>query len=216
MWKSFASLLVQVMKSAIMSPLRRWLQQLEEYEDIAEVGEIARRYLAMNAFDGVLTMIGVLIGNYSAGVESARVVITTGLATSMAIGVSGFWGAYFTESAERKRDLNDLESYTLTDLNETKIGRASRAAAIVVSLVDGLAPFLAALVVLLPFFLPSLWGEIYRSYYLSMVMALGALFALGAFLGAISRANIALTGAKMIGAGLLSMLLGYLLRLFGG
>lgn len=199
-----------------MSPLRRWLQQLKEYEDIAEVGEIARRYLAMNAFDGVLTMIGVLIGNYSAGVESARVVITTGLATSMAIGVSGFWGAYFTESAERKRDLNDLESYTLTDLNETKIGRASRAAAIVVSLVDGLAPFLAALVVLSPFFLPSLWGEIYRSYYLSMVMALGALFALGAFLGAISGENIALMGAKMIGAGLLSMLLGYLLRIFEG
>lgn len=199
-----------------MSPLRQWLQQLREYEDIAEVGEIARRYLAMNAFDGVLTMIGVLIGNYSAGVESARVVITTGLATSMAIGVSGFWGAYFTESAERKRDLEDLESYTLTDLNETKIGRASRVAAIVVSLVDGLAPFLAALVVLLPFFLTSLWGNIYHSYYLSLAMALGALFALGAFLGAISRENMALTGVKMIGAGVLAMVLGYLLRLFEG
>jgi len=199
-----------------MSPLRQWLQQLREYEDIAEIGEIARRYFAMNAFDGVLTMIGVLIGNYSAGVESARVVISTGLATSMAIGVSGFWGAYFTESAERKRDLDDLESYTLTDLNETKIGRASRAAAIVVSLVDGLAPFLAALVVLSPFFLTSLWGEIYHSYYLSLAMALGALFALGAFLGAISRENIALTGVKMIGAGLLAMVLGYLLSPFGG
>jgi predicted membrane protein (TIGR00267 family) len=199
-----------------MSPLRRWLQQLREYEDIAEVGQIARRYFAMNAFDGVLTMIGVLIGNYSAGVESARVVISTGLATSMAIGVSGFWGAYFTESAERKRDLDDLESYTLADLNETKIGRASRAAAIVVSLVDGLAPFLAALVVLLPFYVTSLWGEIYHSYYLSLAMALGVLFALGAFLGAISRENMALTGVKMIGAGLLAMVLGYLLRLFEG
>jgi len=196
-----------------MSPLRGWLQQLREYEDIAKVGEIARRYFAMNAFDGVLTMIGVLVGNYSAGVESARVVISTGLATSMAIGVSGFWGAYFTESAERKRGLDDLESYTLTDLNETKIGRASRAAAIVVSLVDGFAPFLAAMVVLLPFFLTSLWGNIYHSYYLSMAMALGVLFVLGAFLGAISRENMALTGVKMIGAGLLAMVLGYLLRL---
>lgn len=196
--------------------MRRWLQQLREYEDISEVGEIARRYLAMNAFDGVLTMIGVLIGNYSAGVESTRVVLFTGLATSMAIGVSGFWGAYFTESAERKRDLNDLESYTLTGLEETKIGRASRVAAIVVSLVDGCAPFLAALVVLSPFFLAPLWGEIYRSYYLSLAMALGALFALGVFLGAISRENIALTGMKMIGAGLLSMALGYLLRLLEG
>lgn len=199
-----------------MSPLRRWLQQLREYEDISEVGEIARRYFVMNAFDGVLTMIGVLIGNYSAGVESTRVVISIGLATSMAIGVSGFWGAYFTESAERKRDLDALERYTLTDLNKTKIGRASRAAAIVVSLVDGFAPFLAGLVVLSPFFLTSLWGEIYHSYYLSLAMALGVLFALGAFLGAMSRENIALTGVKMIGAGLLAMVLGYLLRLFEG
>jgi len=199
-----------------MSPLKRWLQQLREYEDIAEVGGIARRYLAMNAFDGVLTIIGVLVGNYAAGVQSARVVIFTGLATSMAMGVSGFWGAYFTESAERKRDLDDLESYTLTDLEDTKIGRASRTAAIVVSLVDGFAPFLAALVALLPFFLTPLWGNIYRSYYLSLSMALGVLFALGAFLGAISRENIALTGVKMIGAGLLSMVLGYLLKLFGG
>ena len=99
-----------------MNSLRRWLQQLKEYEDIAQVGQIARRYFAMNAFDGVLTMIGVLIGNYSAGVESARVIISTGLATSMAIGVSGFWGAYFTESAERKRDLDDLEILPLGGL----------------------------------------------------------------------------------------------------
>ena len=192
-----------------MSFLKRRLQQFKEYDDIAEIGEIARRYFVMNAFDGILTIIGVLTGSYAARVESASVVISTGLATSVAMGISGLWGAYFTEAAERKRDLDDLENHTLTDLSETRIGRASRVAGVIVALVDGLAPFLSALVALSPFFFSASLGDIYLSYNLSLGIALLSLFGLGAFLGTISRGNIILWGLKMIGAGLLSIGLGY-------
>ena len=194
-----------------MSFLKRRLQQFKEYDDIAEISEIARRYFVMNAFDGILTIIGVLTGSYAARVESASVVISTGLATSVAMGISGLWGAYFTETAERKRDLDDLENHTLTDLSETRIGRASRLAGVIVALVDGLAPFLSALVALSPFFFSASLGDIYLSYYLSLGIALLSLFGLGAFLGMVSRENIVLWGLKMIGAGLLSIVLGYLL-----
>jgi predicted membrane protein (TIGR00267 family) len=191
--------------------LARKLNELKEYSDIASIGEIARRYFAMNAFDGVLTIIGVLMGNYTAHVRDAGIVIVTGFSTSMAIGISGLWGAYLTESAERKRELDDLESRTLTDLSETKIGRASRAAVVVVALVDGLAPFLAALVVLLPFFFSGLLADIVLSYYVSLGMALVVLFALGVFLGKVSKENLVISGLKMIGAGVVSILLSYVL-----
>jgi predicted membrane protein (TIGR00267 family) len=194
-----------------MSFLKHRLRQFREYDDIAEIGEIARRYFVMNAFDGVLTIIGVLTGSYVARVESASVVISTGLATSIAMGISGLWGAYFTETAERKRELDKLENHTLTDLSETRIGRASRVAGVIVSLVDGFAPFLSALVALLPFFFSIYLGDIYISYYLSLSIALLALFSLGAFLGMVSRENMVLWGLKMVGAGLLSIVLGYLL-----
>jgi predicted membrane protein (TIGR00267 family) len=194
-----------------MSFLKRRLRQFKDYDDIAEIGEIARRYFVMNAFDGTLTIIGILTGSYAARVESASVVITTGLATSVAMGISGLWGAYFTEAAERKRDLDELEEHTLTDLSKTRIGRASRVAGFIVALVDGLAPFLTALVALLPFFFSVSLGDIYLCYYLSLGIALLSLFSLGAFLGMVSRENIALWGLKMIGAGLLSIVLGYLL-----
>lgn len=194
-----------------MGFLKRRLRQFKDYNDIAEIGEIVRRYFVMNAFDGTLTIIGVLTGSYVARVKSASVVISTGLATSVAMGVSGLWGAYFTEAAERKRDLNELENHTLTDLSETRIGRASRMAGIIVALVDGLAPFLSALVALLPFFFNVSLGDVYLCYYLSLGIALLSLFGLGAFLGMVSRENIALWGLKMIGAGLLSIVLGYLL-----
>lgn len=165
----------------------------------------------MNAFDGVLTIIGVLMGNYMAEVRQPAIVITTGLSTCIAMGVSGLWGAYLTESAERKRGLDELQNHTLTDLSQTKIGRASRAAVVIVALVDGLAPFLSALVVLVPFFFAAFLSDITISYYLSLGMALATLFGLGAFLGVVAKQGLLVSGGKMITAGLVSIVLSYLL-----
>lgn len=198
-----------------MAPIRRLvgrrIEELREYADIADIGEIARRYFAMNAFDGVLTIIGVLMGNYMAEVRQPAIVITTGLSTCIAMGVSGLWGAYLTESAERKRGLDELQNHTLTDLSQTKIGRASRAAVVIVALVDGLAPFLSALVVLVPFFFAAFLSDITISYYLSLGMALATLFGLGAFLGVVAKQGLLVSGGKMITAGLVSIVLSYLL-----
>ena len=147
-----------------MTHLRRELARLKEYHQVAEIGEIARRYFAMNSFDGILTILGVLTGNFLARVSDPTVIVLTGLTTSVSMAVSGLWGAYLTESAERQRGLDDLEEHTLSDLSGTRIGRAARVAVAVVALVDGLAPLLASVLVLLPFFLTSLWGSITVSY----------------------------------------------------
>ena len=195
-----------------MTHLRRELERLKQYHEVAEIGEIARRYFAMNSFDGILTILGVLMGNYLARVRDPTVVIVTGMATSVSMGVSGLWGAYLTESAERQKSLDDLEEQTLTDLSQTRIGRASRAAVVIVALVDGLAPLLASLFVLSPFFLTDPLGDIQYSYYLALAIALLSLFGLGAFLGRISRQNVLLAGLKMIVAGVVALVLSYLIE----
>ncbi len=197
------------------SMTQRW-NVLREYNRISGTAEIARRYLVMNAFDGVLTIIGVLMGNYMAGVRDVAIVINTGLTTSIAMGVSGLWGAYLTESAERERDLAELEKSTLTDLKNTKIGRASRWAVIVVSLVDGLAPFVAALLVMIPLFFSNLIGSVEVSYLLSLALSLLTLFGLGVFLGRISKRNIVIYGLRTLIAGVVSIALGFLLGVKGG
>ena len=194
-----------------MSRLRGMLQRIWEYDRLANISEIARRYFAMNAFDGVLTIIGVLMGNLTAGVDTSKIVLSTGLATSIAMGVSGLWGAYLTEAAERKRDLVELSNQTLTDLNNTRIGRASRVAAVAVAVIDGLSPFLAALIVLIPFFVTGLFPTITWVYYTSLGMALLILFSLGLFLGHISRGNLIIYGAKTVFAGAVSILISLLL-----
>ncbi len=199
-------------KDKSKNPVRRILDQANQYNDIANVGEIARRYFVMNAFDGVLTIIGMLMGNMAAGVTRPNIVITTGLSTSIAMGISGLWGSYLTESAERKHDLDELSRSTLTDLNGSRIGRASRYAAIVVSIVDGISPFLAALLVLIPFFFYGIFPNIQVVYYTTLGVALVTLFTLGVFLGNISKENLIISGIKTAVAGIISIVIGSLLN----
>ena len=45
-----------------MNPFYRRLQIWREYTEISEAGQIARRAFANNSFDGVLTMVGVVMG----------------------------------------------------------------------------------------------------------------------------------------------------------
>jgi predicted membrane protein (TIGR00267 family) len=194
-----------------MSRFREALTRIREYDDLVHISEIGRRYFAMNAFDGVLTIIGVLMGNLMAGVDEPRIVVSTGMATCIAMGISGLWGAYLTEAAERRRDLVELGRYTLTDLSDTRIGRASRAAVAVVALIDGLSPFLAALVVLIPFFTAGLFPAVTWAYYSSLGMAMLTLFGLGLFLGRVSQGNLISYGIRTVIAGVLSIVISFLL-----
>jgi predicted membrane protein (TIGR00267 family) len=202
-----------------MSWFPKALQRFQEYDNLVDVSGIGRRYFAMNAFDGVLTIIGVLMGNLMARVDEPRIVVSTGMATCIAMGISGLWGAYLTEVAERRRDLVELGRYTLTDLNDTCIGHASRMAVVVVAVIDGLSPFVAALAVLIPFFaaglLPTiaagLLPTIAWAYYSSLGVAMLALFGLGFFLGHVSKGNMIGYGVKTVIAGVICVVISFFL-----
>ena len=193
------------------SSISEFLEEIQTYNQIVGIAEIARRYFAMNAFDGVLTTIGVLAGNYLAGVRDLSIPIRTGIATSIAMGISGLWGAYLTETAERQRELAELEKISLIDQTDTSIGRASRFAVIVVSIVDGLAPALAAMIVLIPLFLDSVIGNPILSYGLAAGTALLCLFGLGMFLGKVSEKSLIGFGIKTLLAGVVAILINFLL-----
>src|SRR5674536_188605 len=130
-------------KPTIGARLRRQAETLRHYHEIAEVGEIARREFAMNAFDGVLTALGVLVGGYLGGVDSPRAIFVVVLSTAVGMGVSGFYGSYLVERAERGRAMRELEESTLSSLEDTTIAAASRYATIVIAFVDGVSPFLS-------------------------------------------------------------------------
>lgn len=88
----------------------RW----KNYANMSNLGPIARRYFVMNAFDGVLTALGLIIGTFilflrdPSGATQADIVIP-GLATTLAIGISGIMGAFLAETAERKKASLELK-----------------------------------------------------------------------------------------------------------
>lgn len=192
-------------------PLKRFLRKAREYDAIAGISEIGRRAFAQNSFDGVLTAIGILMGTYFGHVQSPRTVLTTVFGASIAMGVSGMWGTYFAEKAERTKKTKELELQLMTRLKNTKIGKAERFAIVVISLIDGLSPFLASLLVLLPFFFIGS-HPILTAYIWSLVLAFLELALLGVFLGKISKENLIKSSLKMLFAGVVCIILTLLLE----
>ena len=202
------------MTPAKVKSANAWLREkfdlLSHYHEVAEVGEIMRRYFVINAFDGVLTTLGVLAGGYIAGVDRARAVISVIVTTAIGIGVAGFYGSYLVEKAERERARHELEEYTFSSLEDTSIASASTYATIVIAIVDGLSPVIAAAVAMIPFFFTSVIS-VHAAYFASGVVALVELFLLGIFLGRMSRDRLIVSGAKLVAAGLVALGLSLLL-----
>ncbi|NUN11562.1 VIT1/CCC1 transporter family protein [Candidatus Micrarchaeota archaeon] len=183
------------------------IDKWRKYWRITRADEIARRYFINNSFDGVLTTIGLLMGMFLAGVANTQIIITTSLSTGIAIGLSGFWGAFLTEVAERKKKLMELEKSLMRNLKDTEIERASSFASKIVALVDGLSPLLSTIIVILPFFFISTIDAYYLAFTIAGLMLVG----LGIFLGRVSKENQILLGLKMLAAGILAIGISYLL-----
>lgn len=188
-----------------------YIAKVRVYNKIAGISKIVRRYFAINGFDGVITSIGILLGNYIIGITEYKNVIIAGLAICISLGVSGVWSAYNSETAERKRELDDLEESTLYNLDETIISHAQKFATKVLAAVNGLSPVLMAFIPLTPF----LFGRfipINICYYSGFSIAFLILFGIGLFLGKISRSNLIVSGIKMLIAGGFCVLLSLLLK----
>ncbi|MCF2137833.1 MAG: hypothetical protein K9W43_11430 [Candidatus Thorarchaeota archaeon] len=178
--------------------------------------EIARRYLAMNAFDGALTMLGLIMGglltiNASNPTPGFNAILLAAAGTSIAMAVSGLSGSYLAETAEREREVEEIGKAMLTDMSHSMYAKASRTTSIVVALVDGLSPAVAAMIIILPlFFVPMGILEWQMSFYIAIIISMLLLFVLGLFLGSVSKKSIWGYGAKTLFAGILTAILLFL------
>ena len=186
------------------------LERIDDFLELTRSKGILRRYLAMNAFDGAMTSLGVVIGSYIAAVENPKSVLDIILLGAVAMAVSGFTGTYMVESAERKKRLNEIEEVSPSEAPAYR--RAARFVSAFAAVVDGSAPFLASVPCLIPFAL-AYYGviEIHVAFYSAIGGALATLFVIGAFLGKISESSIIYSGLKMVVAGSLVALIAFAL-----
>lgn len=184
----------------IRQRITNYINTIRTYNKIAGITRITRRYFAINGFDGVITSIGILLGNYIIKVSEPKNVLIAGFAVIISLGVSGVWSAYNSEAAERKKELDDLSESTLYGFEETVILRAQRFATIVLSAVNGFSPVVTAFIPLVPFFFAKSIPIEY-CYWSGFGLAFFILFGMGIFLGKVSRTNLVLSGIKMLLAG---------------
>ncbi len=192
--------------------IKRLAKDIGKYLKISNAAGILRRYFVMNAFDGALTIFGVILGSFAAGITDFSLVLSIGLATSVAVGISGVWGAFLTEAAERRRELKSLEKSLHRKLGGTDIDRAFNATTYITAAVDGLSPFLAAITILMPFIVAPAGVDANIIYYLSFLLSAVVFALLGAYLGRISRANILVSALKLLLAGAICTLIIILLQ----
>jgi len=191
--------------------LQEWFRKVKTYLDVTRAGGIARRYFVMNGFDGSMTMFGIVIGSWVGQINEAGIIVAAGLGACLAMGVSGFFGAFMAERAERRGHLRTLEA-TPTQPDPIHY-EASRFVSVYVALIDGISPTLTAIVSLAPFILTRMGLlSIDNAYIISVSLTLTTLFSLGFYLGRIARENVWLYSAQMLAVGIITAIIIFLLE----
>lgn len=162
-------------------------KQLRFLLDISHAHKITRRYFVTNGFDGALTTLGLIIGFYTSDIVAISVIINACVGAAIALAVSGFSSAYVSESAERAKELDELEHSLIRNLENTAHGKASRWVPILIAIVNGLAPLSMAIFIISPLLLVQMGLSIpFEALQASIGLAFVTLFFLGAFLGKVS------------------------------
>jgi len=191
--------------------LQEWFRKVKVYLDVTRAGGIARRYFVMNGFDGSMTMFGIIIGSWVGQITETGIIVAAGLGACLAMGVSGFFGAFMAERAERRGHLRTLEA-TPTQPDPIHY-EASKFVSVYVALIDGISPTLTAIVSLAPFILTRMGLlSIDNAYIISVSLTLTTLFSLGFYLGRIARENVWLYSAQMLAVGIITAIMIFLLE----
>ncbi|MFX1427986.1 MAG: VIT1/CCC1 transporter family protein [Promethearchaeota archaeon] len=224
-------------------------KKVKTYSKITKLWAIARRYFVNNFYDGMLTVLGILLGFFTLILKegeasvASHLVILTGLGSSISMFISGITGSYLSERAEQKKLKEDLkkamvifeESETELDESVTEIEKAmlihinnkiqtnqelnvkkkkkkktlqekaESFAILMVSIVNGLSPFLGGLVPLIPFFYAT--SANLSIFLISFSIILTCIILLGIFLGVVSKESILKNIIQMIFAFTLTLLI---------
>ncbi len=187
--------------------------KISEILDILKDEGIARRFFVMNSFDGILTVLGVLIAMYLFDEKNPNFIILSCIAPAIALTISGIWSAYTIERAERKRELGMIEKQMLRSLKETKISRRLNLLVILNSLINGISPLIVSVFTISPFlFSLTKLISIKMAFYIAFTIALLILFSLGIFVGEIGGFNKLIMGLSMVIIGITIALIMYILN----
>lgn len=174
---------------------------------ITELDSIMRRYFVIGAFDGALTILGVILAASLVGALTRSLVLAAGISGGLALGISSMVGAYEAERVERRLDEINLKSSMLREPSP-EYKDALETASWLGAVVHAIAPIIAALIPVVPYLL---FDDLMLATYWALAITLGFLFAMGAYLGSMIRERRVVTGLRFAAAGIMTAGLIYVL-----
>jgi predicted membrane protein (TIGR00267 family) len=185
------------------------MRLLNKLVEVGEAKGVARRLFVTNSFDGLLTTIGVLLGSYIGGAVDPRAYIGAVLGGTVTMGIfSGYLGAFFSEKAERKKELKELQTQVMKDLSNTIYGKASKYIPYYVAAWSSVGLLLFPIISVSPFLL-SIYNLITVKIALATSLSITNIlvFMLGVYLGKVSGENVMKSGLTMLSTSLAATVL---------
>ncbi len=173
------------------------------YSRMTDIRSISRRYFVIGFFDGVLTIMGLVMGAHLSGEASGQMIFTAGVATALALGISSGWGAFEAERVEQKlMAMKKRRALLKADGEQCLIDDAHEFAMRVSSFIHAIAPIPAGILPITPY----LFLNESEAFPVSVSVGFLLLFVVGMSLGRVSRENLLRSGARMVIAGVITLL----------
>jgi len=166
------------------------------------------RYIILGTIDGILAVLGIIIG-LSAATSDAGVVLKAALGGGIALCLTNGIGSYLAETAVEYGKLSEVEQALLQDLRHTKIEKQTRRNILIDSALSGGSSFFGSLIPIVPFVFISNGLAVY----VSIGLALASLVVLGLFSGKISSQGYIKSVVRMVGLGIVVVVVCSLLHL---
>ena len=183
------------------------------YWRMTNLGSLTRRYLVIGALDGALTIVAIVLGALATvvffgsiiGPLDVRILVSAGFAAAIGLAISSGWGAYEAERVERRLEKQHLETQMQRPMDGCMVNSAIRFATIWASFIHGISPVPAAILPLIPLMIFPF--DFFLAAMISVVITMIFLFALGVWMGHLSKASMIGGGLRMVLAGVVTAII---------
>jgi len=182
----------------------------KEAMSLPETGPALRRYFVNTMFDSTFAVLGIIIGAALTADADQGLVIATIITSCVALAISTGSSVYEAETLEQSRRMDEIGRAMLRPVEETNLGKASKASAAIIALSNSLAPLMSGAIIVSPFIL---LGEetIVVAAEVAIVLAIVLLFITGFIMGKLSERNPWWKGLRMSLVGLAAFVVCYMI-----
>jgi predicted membrane protein (TIGR00267 family) len=182
----------------------------KEAMSLPETGPALRRYFVNTMFDSTFAVLGIIIGSALTADADQGLVIATIITSCVALAISTGSSVYEAETLEQSRRMDEIGRAMLRPVDETNLGKASKASAAIIALSNSLAPLMSGAIIVSPFLL---LGEetIVVAAEVAIVLAIILLFITGFIMGKLSEKNPWWKGLRMSLVGLAAFVVCYMI-----